>query len=155
MMRSVAACAALMTLAVTVYADRLGLDDRFDKSWYIFGRVRATLWKGSIISARVKYYDQYTDPVGARTQNRRYCEDEDTALGSLLGYPIPAACRGESYVDAFIQASQRIGQCCQVKLRTELQHFTDKREQWRPLDPADPVPTRNEILIKGYFVAKF
>jgi hypothetical protein len=138
-----------------IFEDTSTFDDRFDKSWYIWGRVRASLWKGSIISARVKYYDQYTDMVGSRTQNRRYCEDEDTAAGSLLGYPIPSNCRGESYVDAYLQASQRIGACCQVKLRAGLQHYTDKREKWRPLDPADPVPTRDEVLIKGYFVAKF
>jgi hypothetical protein len=138
-----------------IFEDTSTFDNQYDKSWYVFARVRATLWKGSVISARVKYYDQYTDANPARATNRRYCEDEDTAAGSLLGYPVPAACRGESYVDAFIQASQRIGACCQVKLRTELQHFTDKREKWLPLDPADPVPTRNEVLIKGYFAAKF
>jgi hypothetical protein len=108
-----------------------------------------------VLSARVKYYDQYTDTNPSRSQNRRYCEYEDTAAGSLAGFAVPASCRGESYVNAYLQGSQRIGSCCQVKLRAELQHFTDKREKWRPLDPADPVPTRDEVLIKGFFQAKF
>ena len=40
-----------------------------------------------------------------------------------------------------------------AKLRVEWQHFTDERAKWRPLD--GPGPTRDELLIRGYFVAKF
>ncbi len=138
-----------------IFEDTSTFDTQFDKSWQLWFRIGARLWKGGLLSARVLYYDQYTDANPARTQNRRYCEYEDTAAGSLAGYPVPASCRGESYVDAYIQASQRIASCCLVKLRTELMHFTDQREKWRPLDPADPVPTRDEVLIKGFFEAKF
>jgi hypothetical protein len=138
-----------------IFEDTSTFSDRFDKTWYLWGRVRATLWKGTTLAARVKYQDQYTDTGPARSQNRRYCVDEDPSVGSLLGFPVPADCRGESYVAAYLEGAQKLGSCCVIKLRTELQHFTDNREKWRPLDPADPVPTRDEVLIKGHFVAKF
>jgi len=137
------------------FEDTATFSTKFDKSFYIWGRVRASLFKGSSLSLRVKYSDEYTDTAPSRSQNRRYCEDEDTSQGSLAGLPVPDECRGESYVSVYLQGAQRLLSCCQVKLRAEWQRFTDARAKWRPLDPDEPVPTRNEVLIKGYFVGHF
>jgi hypothetical protein len=133
-----------------ILEDTASFDDRFDKTWYAWLRVSAQPFRGSIIAARLKYNDQYTDDVPARTRNTRECDYEDAGLA---GDPVPAACRGESYVSLYVQASQRLWANAAVKLRIEWQHFTDSREKWRPLDA--PWPTRDEVLIKGHFTAKF
>jgi hypothetical protein len=143
-----------------VFEDTGTSADKLDQSWHLWLRARATLWQGSVVSARLRYYDQYIDAGPPRTQNRRLCDDEDIAVGSLVGYPVPATCRGESYLSVSLQALQRLWRCCTLKVRTEWQHFTDSRAKWAPIQPAlpaapVPVPTRDELLIKGYFAAQF
>ncbi|HEY3358239.1 MAG TPA: helix-hairpin-helix domain-containing protein [Polyangia bacterium] len=132
-----------------IFEDTTAFTDRFDQTWYAWARVNLAL-RGTQIAARFQYYDQYIDPLPARTRNGRECDFEDAGFA---GDPVPASCRGESYTSFFVQARQRLWSGAAAKLRVEWQHFTDDRAKWRPLDV--PGPPRDEVLIKGYFVAQF
>jgi hypothetical protein len=133
------------------------LASTFDHSWYVWLRISAKLHPGPWLVARVKYYDQYTgsDPERGSTTCASWASNSE-AITSYL----PGPCRGESYVDAYLQASQNLPirhlEGSMARLRVGWTHYTDDRSKWAKGGTCDPsLPPRNEFLVKGYLMMKF
>ena len=141
-----------------MFEDTSKITDTFDRSWYAWLRVSANLRPGPYLVARIKYLDELTNDLEERGSSRPCSQDvgKDTAD---IPDAYPGSCRGESFIDAYVQASQKIPWALMpgsyLRLRVGYTHWTDTRGKWSMKTVYDQDPTRDEFLIKGYLLAKF
>ncbi len=152
-----------------IFEDSYKLADTFDHHWYAWLRVSANLSPGPRLVARIKYYDEstvdlsdrFTNPDGSAKSSQYVprCNYELDKDAGDLPSAFPGRCREESYIDVYVQASQRIPMALlagsYVRLRLGWTHWTDQRKRWAQSTVWDANPTRDEFLIKGYLLAKF
>ena len=141
-----------------MFQDTSKVTDGFDHSWYAWLRVTAYLKPGPRLVARIKYLDEFTNYLDDRGSSWPCSYDQGKDPADIpAGYA--GSCRGESYIDAYFQATQRIPwdlfAGSSFRLRAGYTHWTDTRNKWAKPTIYDQNPTRDEFLINGYLVAKF
>jgi hypothetical protein len=139
-----------------VFEDVYALMSRFDQTWYAWLRVSTNLSPGPALSLRVKYYDGSTvaDPERSASQ---ICDFE--TRGTDLPAGLPASCRGETYVQATLAASQKFGmgpgRWGLVRLRADWTRWLDHRGSWRYPSSCDTKPSRDAVGLEGSLAFHF
>lgn len=157
------------------FEDSYQLEDRFDQHLYAWLKARIDTRPGPIIMARVKYYDEsiIDDParsVWASGSPRVFCVGEyaddgvSTPGASDVSSVLGANCRGEQFVEAVLQLSQRfeIGdrRFGIISLRSGYTRWLDERRKWgywwkddgsgwTNYLACESEPSRNEFLIQA------
>ncbi len=148
-----------------IFEDTKAMADAFDQSYYFWIRIRADLKPGPYIVARFKYYDEYiTDDEAWHPAQRcgKYVDvssysDIKRQLGSTA---LPASCRGETYIDTYLQISQKLPvtmfKGSLISLRAGWTHWTDNRLKWERENFCHNCnPPRDEVTVKGHMLLKF
>jgi competence ComEA-like helix-hairpin-helix protein len=131
----------------------------YDHSWYAWLRVSTDLKPGPRLAARVMYFDESTTTDPDRHPSQRCDLWDPTQITSDWPPDLPGGCRGETYLDAYFEATQRLwisplaGSFARV--RAGWTHWTDHRLKWAAGLPCDDVPARDEVLVQGTLVVKF
>ena len=141
-----------------IFEDTSKVEGSFDHTWYAWLRIAANLRPGPYLVARVKYFDEFTTTLDDRGSSWPCSYDQGKDPADIPA-EFPGTCRGESFVDAYVQASQKLPwdfmSGSYVRLRLGYTHWTDTRGKWAKKTVYDQDPTRDEFLIKGYLMAKF
>ena len=141
---------------IQIFEDSHQFTDKFERHWAAWLKVTAVLNPGPRVALRVKYEDEYN--VDLPTRGSRLCSDEERGTPDSAS-SFPGICRGESFVEAYLQASQKITWLPMAgsfaRLRFGWYHFTDKRSRWAGPTAYDPNPKRDQFVIKGQLMAKF
>ena len=149
---------AITAMFRQTFEDTAKVTDTFDHSYYVWLRVNANLKPGPQLVLRIKYLDDYTNDLDDRGSSY-VCSYDVGKSGTDIPAAYPGKCRGESYIDAYLQASQRIHWALfpgsYVRLRLGWTHWTDSRRIWGKPMIYDQNPNRDEFLIKGYLLANF
>ena len=155
----------------TVYArfkhtfeDTRAMGDDFDQTYYFWFKVAVNLKPGPYIMARFKYYEEYATADNAWYPSSRCGQwadinvyaDVKKALGAT---PLPGSCRGETYMDTYLQISQKLPSTMFagsiISLRADWRRFTDSRLKWENTTGYYANPSRDEVGVKGYVNVKF
>lgn len=131
-----------------VFEDVHALSTQFDQTWYAWLRVATNLAPGPTLALRVKFYDGSTVADPDRASGQR-C-DSEVGSAALTGTPLPGTCRGETYVEATLGASQRFtmgpGRSVVLRIRTAWTRWLDHRSKW---SPGSLTASRDEIGLQG------
>jgi hypothetical protein len=152
-----------------IFEDSYRFNDRFDHSWYTWLRLSANLSPGPQLVARFKYYDEGTTtdpnrkvyPDGTpKTGFISRCDWEQGLSNDELPDALPGSCRGETYIDAYLQLTQKLPVTMfagsLVRFQLGWTRWLDHRKKWSyGVPPCDLDPPRDELLMRGYLLVKF
>ncbi len=145
------------------FKDTKNIADGFDQTYYFWFKVATNLSPGPYIMARFKYLDEYTVDDGgwhqasacAQWANQSYSE----ILGALGNTALPGSCRGETFMDTYLQITQKLPSTMfagsSISLRANWTHWTDDRGKWEKGYACVKDPSRDEVAVKGYVNVKF
>ncbi len=88
-----------------IWEDVKTFDDRFERSFYVWGKATLNLAPGPKVSLRVRYYDDQLNELARAGENTRaYCAEE-RSTGALFDV-IPSSCRGETSLESYFDVTQ-------------------------------------------------
>ena len=146
-----------------IFEDTKNMADAFDQSYYFWIRISAKLKPGPYIAARFKYFEEYatSDEKWYPSQSCGNLANESYSNIQVLagGDPLPASCRGETYIDAYLTVSQKLPvtmfKGSLLSLRAGWTRWTDNRRKWEVGYGGNPDPSRDEVSVKGHMLVKF
>ena len=163
-----------------IWEDTYRYDDRMDHSYYAWLKVTSYLYPGPRITLRFLYFDEHTvdDPnryiyhhTDADRKGRISSCDYESGMKSRLTSGVdcttqqcydnvlPGGCRGETFIDLYLQITQSIPWSLipgsYLRLRAGWTHWLDNRPKWSQGYTCNNDPSRDEIQAKGYIMIKF
>jgi hypothetical protein len=138
------------------FEDIAALPTRFDQTWSAWLRIATDLSPGPTLSLRVNVLDQSTVAAPDRAPGQ-ICDFEDR--GTELPARLPAACRGETRIQATLVGSRAFrlapGRRVTLRLAGMWTRWLDHRGLWRYGAPCDPRPSRDQAAIQGSISVRF
>lgn len=138
------------------FEDVAALPTRFDQTWSAWLRIATDLSPGPALSLRVHVLDESVVDAPVRTPGQ-ICDFEDR--GTELPARLPAACRGETRVEATFVGSRAFrlapGRQVTLRLRGMWSRWLDHRGLWRYGASCDPQPSRDQVAIQGSISVRF
>ena len=145
------------------FEDTRSMADDFDQTYYFWFKVATNLKPGPYIAARVKYFDEFVNedggwhPLSACAQWSNYSSSQiESVLGNTA---LPGSCRGETFVDTYLQVVQKLPTTMfagsTLSLRASWTRWLDERRKWEKGYACNKNPSRDEVGVKGYVNVKF